>query len=1125
MMVIFVSRSEKKSLNSTRRVLDAFADRIGDNTWRTVITEDGLEIVKKLLRRSATKNTAVACHWIRSRSRSDLVWIVGNRNKFNKHGIVPVNTTRQNLQHNEWENDWEYLPQIKALTAVAALFHDWGKSSILFQEKLKSNRRLADPLRHEWVSCVLLYALVASSGNQSNDEGWMDLVRNWSFDEAELVKNIPKNHEVVLEKLPPIAQIIAWMILSHHRLPALLNKNDRQSYVDVCRNDFSSAVKSIRECWGYKNDKDNEFSSRLGKCFTFQFGLLKNSMIFAKQAKKWLSRLVEEKEKIYSLLQNKSLRLVLNYARLSLMLGDHYVSSLEAEKNWNGNRNLFANTNNNVLKQHLDEHLVRVSNQALKITQFLARFSNQMEKAYDVKSLKQKSSVEFAWQDNAVEKIKKFRDENHVDDKREHGWFVVNMASTGCGKTIANAKIMQAISEDGEGLRYILALGLRTLTLQTGDEYRERIGLNNDELAVLIGSAAVKELHEQKADKTNQDNIENNESGSESQESLLDEDLDFVDSPTADFLDGFFPRENSKMSQKNKAFLYKPILTCTIDHIITATETTRGGKYILPFLRLMSSDLVIDEIDDFGKKDLIAIGRLVHLAGMLGRSVTISSATIPPDLAEGLFNAYQEGWECYRSFYGREKHTICVWCDEFKTKVEIPQGTTTADRCKAYDELHKNFVAKRIEKLREQVVKRKAYIVNCNHLLATTEYSAGAEKDMQSIQLQYFEIIKDTAKQLHSKHHFIDQKTGKKISFGVVRVANIPPCVEIGKYLIGADWGGDFSPKVMVYHSRQTLLLRHEQEKHLDMILKRKEKPSEEPVALSNLVIRNHIDNARESNVIFILVATPVEEVGRDHDFDWAIIEPSSFRSIIQMAGRILRHRKMEKDIAEPNIAIMQYNLRGLRQDNKPAFCRPGYETSNKSRLHSHAMDQLVNEAELRKGVNAIPRIIKRSGINPHEKLDALEHAVMHDFRDNSTENPNCLQGWLSGYWWLTALPQQFNSFRESSPEVKLYLIWKDGIAVFCEKTDKGNFEEREFLWDIEHLAKEFGEFESRLWLSRNYKDALLHQRNKQRNLDFSIEDECLKKLSEKFGEVTIPKSKNQKSLIYSDQFGLFPKS
>lgn len=97
MMVTFVSQCEKKALPRTRQVLDAFADRIGSNTWQTVITQEGLLAVKKSLRKTASKNTAVSCHWIRSRSRSELVWIVGARDKFNQQGIVPVNTTEKEV--------------------------------------------------------------------------------------------------------------------------------------------------------------------------------------------------------------------------------------------------------------------------------------------------------------------------------------------------------------------------------------------------------------------------------------------------------------------------------------------------------------------------------------------------------------------------------------------------------------------------------------------------------------------------------------------------------------------------------------------------------------------------------------------------------------------------------------------------------------------------------------------------------------------------------------------------------------------------------------------------------------------------------------------------------------------
>ena len=97
MMVTFVSQCEKRALNRTRRVLDAFANRIGSNTWQTVITEDGLIAIKKLLRQTASKSTAVSCHWLRSRTRSELVWVVGNRSKFNNQGIVPVNSTKKDV--------------------------------------------------------------------------------------------------------------------------------------------------------------------------------------------------------------------------------------------------------------------------------------------------------------------------------------------------------------------------------------------------------------------------------------------------------------------------------------------------------------------------------------------------------------------------------------------------------------------------------------------------------------------------------------------------------------------------------------------------------------------------------------------------------------------------------------------------------------------------------------------------------------------------------------------------------------------------------------------------------------------------------------------------------------------
>ena len=234
-MVTFVSLCEKKSMNKTRRVLDAFADRIGDNTWQTVITNEGLLAVKKLLRKTASKNTAVSCHWMRSRSRSELVWVVGRRDKFDIKGNVPVNTTQKSWVNSK-EDSWQHLPLIQALTAIAALFHDWGKASDLFQQKLKPSKGSkfkGDPIRHEWISCLLLSAFIKES-NVVTDADWLERLSKGELDEAKLKKymlEVGSKEYKPLKDLPPLARLVAWLIVSHHRLPNL--KKNQSEYIQV----------------------------------------------------------------------------------------------------------------------------------------------------------------------------------------------------------------------------------------------------------------------------------------------------------------------------------------------------------------------------------------------------------------------------------------------------------------------------------------------------------------------------------------------------------------------------------------------------------------------------------------------------------------------------------------------------------------------------------------------------------------------------------------------------------------------------------------------------------------------------------------------------------------------------
>ncbi|WP_264769754.1 type I-F CRISPR-associated helicase Cas3f [Coxiella burnetii] len=1095
-------------------MLDAFANRIGDNTWQTVITQEGLVTVKKILRQTASKNTAVSCHWIRSRSRSDLVWVVGNRQKFNREGVVPVNRTTRNLMYAHTENDWTYLPLIKALVAIAALLHDWGKASQLFQEKLNPKNKVGfkgDPIRHEWVSCLLLNAMIQihqDNSDQMDDRGWIEALISGDIDEAKIKALTIKQKIKPLADLPPIAKFVAWLIVSHHRLP--LNK-DADMRAEYCP-EIDDVLNRITQRWGYENNYDElDYQQRVEQCFNFPNGLLSNSKSWMKQIQKWSQRLLTCEGQALQSLSDGSYRSVLSYARLCLMLGDHYYSSQGADEKWKNISGLFANTDfkTKALKQKLDEHLVGVAKHGLNTAHLLPAFESEPPIAQDIVALKKPCLKEFRWQDKAVEKIKLWR----KDNTKKQGFFAVNMASTGCGKTFANAKVMRALSADGNSLRFILALGLRTLTLQTGDEYRKRVGLDDTELAVLIGSRAVMELHQKAKLEADEQSFE--ESGSESQEALLDEEVDY---------DSAIPEEGFATvlrEQRDKKFLYAPVLVCTIDHLMAATETKRGGRYILPTLRLMSSDVVIDEIDDFSGKDLVAIGRLVHLAGMLGRKVMISSATIPPDLAEGCFKAYRDGWQIYCNTRNASPTIGCAWIDEFNTDVSSNVGVEVQDAILAYREQHAKFIEKRVAKLLKQGVKRKADIALCDGIFSDFAENHNDEDVVVNKQQAYFKCIVDSAIAKHQHHHTVDNQSKLAVSFGVVRMANIQPCIALANYLLSVEMPADTQIRTMPYHSQQVLLMRHKQEQHLDEVLKRKEDEGEQPQAFSNPVIRQHLDHIYQAepqvkNVMFVLVATPVEEVGRDHDFDWAVVEPSSYRSIIQLAGRVRRHRKTE--VQFPNISLLQYNWRGVRDSHREkaiVFKWPGFEDS-KHRLESHDLKKLLDANAILQRVDAIPRIQKPKDLQPKKKLADLEHSVIKSLLANyrsDSNGPANLQGYLREAWFLTAYPQQLVPFRQGQSNLKVFLTFDEDkqVYMFCEKNEKGFPVPRELPLGISRVQLD-DNASKRLWLKRNFEKEIQALSEKQ--------EVSMRNASMRYGELSFPYYEKNK-YEYNDQFGL----
>jgi len=996
MIVMFVSECEKNSLPKTRRILDAFADRIGSNTWRTPITQEGLNTVRKMLRKTASKNTAVSCHWIRSRSRSELVWIVGNKRKFNERGVVPVNYTDGDIEQYMDKEKWQKLTLMRSAVVIAGLFHDFGKANILFQAKLKGKgKNKYEPVRHEWVSLRVFQAFV---GDKS-DEQWLKALTEIEKNHAdEIFKDgLSQGDSKPLVNLPPFAQLVGWLILSHHKLPVvpewkktLTPETKPKNLGDKKLLDTWFGIE-LSTHWNSYNFADEDSPELYQDNWTFhQDGLPYKSYKWRLKAMAAASKALQDLKQFpaENLLHDNLFSSHLS--RLALMLADHHYSAQEEiTADWRGpDYAVYANTNRETseLKQQLDEHLIGVAHHAKKIVGSLPFLKTSLNTLDDNAFLSSTKVINqnFAWQINSQKEAKKLS-----ASSAKQGFFGINMASTGKGKTLANAKIMYALANEQQDCRFSVALGLRTLTLQTGREYRKQLELTDEQLAIAVGGAASKALFE---NSENQDKPENEfGTGSSSAEEYLDEDmfLDFAQAATEHSLHTW-----TKNNERIEKLLQAPVLVCTIDHLMPATDGTTGGKQIGPMLRLLTSDLVIDEPDDFGLEDLPALCRLVYWAGMLGSRVLLSTATMPPDLAFAAFQAYQEGWKQYAkvNITDWSKAINCAWFDERDKGGAVTKEIVQFNDFRAE---HEKYIAKRVDYLaKTSAVKHRGQILE-NLAVNTDIYQDFAQTVLQG------------ALQLHSSNHVL--VGGKQVSLGLVRMANINPLVAVAKHLIQLVLPNDTHVHLCVYHSRYPLAVRSHLENQLDSVLNRKEHwPPQD--------LLQKIDSTPAKNQIFIVLASPVAEVGRDHDYDWAIIEPSSMRSIIQIAGRVLRHRELEPQ--QENILLVNKNINALK-GNPRCFNRPGFEAEHLGlKLSKHRLNEILEEQQYTQ-INAIERVIKPVQA-PEENLVALEHKALLSQLFASSE--------AAKLWWKeqahwSAVLQKLHPFRKSAKDEALYLL------------------------------------------------------------------------------------------------------
>ncbi|MCO6524000.1 MAG: type I-F CRISPR-associated helicase Cas3, partial [Candidatus Schmidhempelia sp.] len=721
MNILLISQCKKNALKETRRIIDQFAERCGERTWQTVMTENGLNTLHKLLRRYARKNTAVACYCTYGKKQTTLKWIVGDRQQFNHQGRVPTQRSTRNILQHHQEHNWYYSTSIQIIATLGALLHDLGKATIGFQNKLEHHGIASDPYRHEWISLHLFILMIdgchtnqAMLTRLANFDDYQQQHPNW-YQSLSSVKQQSLN--LSLNKVPSLGQWLAWLIVSHHRLPLCL-RDERWDQRDASYHKIDRE-KLLRDSEYIENYTPEAFFSHLQAIsqwvrqpqsehrFPEQFWQLKQSVT---ENSKWLSQLRRWANKALSHSNLMDLAhqgaitnsLLLHLSRLTLMTADYHFSSyIVPQEARPKTSQLIANTlGTKIYNQELSQHLIGVAKSASHFARFLPLLATQLPYLSDLKPFaKRTTNKRFSWQNNAYDSAKSF-----ASAVSEAGFFGVNMASTGCGKTLGNAHIISALSDQNIGVRFTIALGLRVLTLQTGKALRERLNLSDEHLAILIGGGVEKHhLMFDELDRkiSNMAATDNSMMGRESCDTLVDGDVDVVETNISN-------EQLDKLINDSKAkkLLLTPLVTCTVDHLIQASECLRGGKYIVPMLRLLTADLILDEPDDFDHHDLPALARLVHLAGLFGSKVLLSSATLTPDLVVGLFEAYQAGRVLWQQQQQKPAlPIICGWFDEFNLSINPVREPYQ------FKEEHQRFIHKRQHHLQQAAVRRQGIIL------------------------------------------------------------------------------------------------------------------------------------------------------------------------------------------------------------------------------------------------------------------------------------------------------------------------------------------------------------------------------------------------------------------------------
>jgi CRISPR-associated endonuclease/helicase Cas3 len=806
-------------------------------------------------------------------SRMPLIRI-GSRSMFSENGLAPVSSHPSafaRLHGTPTERNG------LAAVRIAALFHDLGKATVLFQEMITGALKSASYsqtanagssfIRHELFSATVWDRLFGAMDDEALKASLVDKspadidAACGSAVDWLLRDGSPANHVLRFEFLTDERRLtfaIGMLILTHHRLP-----EGETDHIELRGGTHAQQmIEGGRE------------KLRIAKGAPFWHEAW------------WTRRLGKDAAMILPGIGFEGLDIAL---RGSLVFADHVGSSEKMPSS--AMPEFLANTvkgpeGNSEPADSLSIHVKRVYRACKPAFDMLHRLRDRLPAISEAEMpldliRPEIEDPRFVWQMQAS------RAARDLAASQEGGFFACLLSGTGTGKTRAAPTILACAAfgdcrPERRYFRMTLGLGLRVLARQSAREYIDDLGLQPDNLSVLIGTPPIEFTAPA------QDTIEDR-NGSESLTALpewlrieqAEGEVPGVDDPKeAAWLRGLslntdrgvpaildqLIQVSGKKGGMFRTLASSPVIVGTVDHLMGLVAPLRSA-FLPAAIRTLTSDLILDEIDQYGPEDLAALARLVFQAAAGGRRIIVMSATLTRDVGETFFAAYRAGWQHHAVALGVVNHVNLLLTGD------APGTIVTNSNGESFDTLYDTCRSRVLTSLEGAPTLRRGEILK----------PCGSWDDL-------VRQVHDGCRRMHDLN--ASRLAGFRVSVGLVRMTRISHTAALFHQLPAGEIDGRLRLKLCL-HSNFPRLHRAWVENWLKRALTRK---GRDPLkGLLSLCLATDIFERAEAvgarDIEIVCVTSPVIETGNDLDFDYAILDPISIRSIVQAAGRVRRHR------------------------------------------------------------------------------------------------------------------------------------------------------------------------------------------------------------------------------------------